>query len=598
MSKNTTPATLSQETLQSQYPSLDGSLIAAFLAEFDVKQQQQLTQLHETLASLCFPADDAQSVSSAPERSSPTSSDSVSDVFNDSSSSPTSLSSNSSEPISTPLGFLQNLFPDIDSKSLQSALDEHGADNLDSIIDILLSNDLIRGLRERGGWVDGDFPSKQTLTPESVEEWANTTKAQSEPTPPSTPNRKVKSKSKAKGKGKQQQSFVLGVVRHGQLPPHRSAPNASTSALSTAVDPWTYIDSVATRLNSILPDVSASTFSSAFHNPSHSTPADALRATLVNLGNTHTVDDFALSSLISLLDGGPDDLSDANLCLRATASQPDDAYHLIEILQELDEKAPVVAHYTTSPVESPTARKPTLPAAPPESPLLSPRRKSTASDMAKSPVSPAKSAWGTVPIRPKAKTITMSYSQATSIPGSSQWTTAVGMQGVEQTRVNEKDVDECMEEAMYWKDKRHAALKQASEVYTRRKHEYGGEAALFYSNQAKDYAAKEREWRLKAAKAGVKAKQDKTSSKAIDLHGLTVNESLEVVKESVNTWWSSAGSASTPSESLQIITGQGRHSKGNVPVIAPAVMKMLERDGWRAQKREGIVYVTGLLAKR
>ncbi|KAH7318859.1 hypothetical protein B0J17DRAFT_686277 [Rhizoctonia solani] len=595
MSENTTPATLSQETLQDQYPSLDASLIAAFLAEFDVKQQQQLTQLHETLASLCFPSDDVQSISSAPERSSPTSSGSVSDVFNDSSSSPTSLSS-ISEPISTPLGFLQNLFPDIDSKSLQSALDEHGADNLDSIIDILLSNDLIRDLRERGGWVDGDLPSKQTLAPESVEEWASVTKAQREPTPPTTPSRKTKAKSKGKGKGKQQSSFVLGVVRHGQLPPHRSAPNPSAS--STVVDPWTYIDSVATRLNSILPDVPVSAFSSAFHNPSHSTPADALRATLMSLGNTHTVDDFALVALISLLDAGPDDLSDANLCLRATASQPDDAYHLIEILKELDEKAPVVAHYTTSPVESPTARKVTLPAAPPDSPLLSPRRKSTAADIVKSPVSPVKSAWGTVPIRPKAKTISMSFAQATSIPGSSQWTTTVGMHGIEQTRVNEKDLDECMEEAMYWKEKRHAALKQASEVYTRRKHEYGGEAALFYSNQAKDYATKEREWKLKAAKAGVKAKQDKTSSRAIDLHGLTVNESLEVVKEGVNAWWSSAGSASTPSESLQIITGQGRHSKGNVSVLGPAVMKMLERDGWRAHKREGTVYVTGVLARQ
>ncbi|KAG8691134.1 hypothetical protein FRC11_006554 [Ceratobasidium sp. 423] len=598
MGKNTTPATLSQETLQSQYPSLDPSLIAAFLTEFDIKQQQQLTQLHETLASLCSPADDVQSISSALEGASLTSSGSVSDVFNDSSSSPTSSSSNSLESFSTPLGFLQNLFPDIDSKTLQSTLDEHGAENLDPIIDILLSNDLIRDLRNRGEWADDDFPNKQTLTPESVEEWANVTKAQQEPKQPTptTPTRKTKSKSK--GKGKQQPSFVLGVVRHGQLPPHRPASNSPP--LSTTVDPWTYIDSVATRLGSILPNVPSSTFSSAFHNPSHSTPADALRATLATLGNTNTIDDFALVALISLLDAGPDDFDDANLCLRATASQPDDAYHLIEILKELDEKVPVIAHYTTSPVpvESPTIKKANLPVAPPDSPLPTTRRKSTASDVVKSPVSPMKPVWGTVPIRPKAKPIAVSYSQAASIPGSSQWTTAVGVDSVDQTGANENDVDACIEEVMYWKEKRHAALRQASEVYTRRKHEYGGEAALFYSNQAKDYAAKEREWRLKAAKAGVKAKQDKTSSKAIDLHGLTVNESLEVVKESVNTWWSSAGSASTPNEPLQIITGVGRHSKGNVPVIAPAVMKLLGRDGWRAHKREGIVYVTGVVAKR
>ncbi|CAE7094325.1 unnamed protein product [Rhizoctonia solani] len=592
-----TPATLSLEALQSRYPALDPSLIAAFLTEFDIKQQQQLTQLHQTLASLCSPTDDVESISSALDRASLTSSGSVSDILNDSSNSPASSSDNSTASISTPLGFLQNLFPDIDSKTLQSTLDEHGADDLEPIIDILLSNDLIRDLQERGGWTDGESPSKHTLALESVEEWANITEAQLHPTPtPTTPTRKAKSKPKGKGKGKQQPAFVLGIVRHGQLPPHRSAPIASPS--STAVDPWTYIDSVATRLNSILPNVPTATFSSAFHNPRHSTPSEALRATLASLGNTNTIDDFALASLISLLDAGPDDYFDADLCLRATASQPDDAYHLIEILKELDEKAPVVAHYTTSPVESPIAKKPDLPIAPPDSPLPFPRRKSTASEAAKSPVSPIKPAWATVPIRPKAKPVGVSYSQVASIPGSRQWSTAVGMDDVEHTRVDENDVDTCIEEATYWKEKRHAALKQASEVFSRQKHQYGGEAALFYSNQAKEYATKEREWKLKAARAGVKAKQDKTSSRAIDLHGLTVNESLEIVKESVNTWWSSAGSASSPSEPLQIITGQGRHSKGNVPVIAPAVMKLLERDGWKAHKRLGTVYVTGILAKR
>ncbi|CAE6475321.1 unnamed protein product [Rhizoctonia solani] len=583
---------------QNQYPSLDPSLIAAFLTEFDIKQQKQLTQLHETLASLCSPVDDSQLLSSALEKASLTSSSSASDVFNDSSSSPTSSSGNSLASFSTPLGFLQNLFPDIDSKTLQSTLDEHDADNLESIIDILLSNDLIRDLQERGGWTDSDLTGKQTFASESVEEWAKVTKAQRDPTPPTpiTPARKAKSKGKGKGKGKQQPSFVLGVVCHGQLPPHRSASTPLPS--STVVDPWTYIESVATRLNAILPNMPASAFSSAFHNPKYPTPADALRATLANLGNTNTVDDFALGALVSLLDDESGDFFDANLCLRATASQPDDAYHLIEILKDLDKKVPVIAHYTTPTVESPIRKQLDLPAAPPESPLPPPRRQSTASEMVKSPASPVKPVWGTVPIRPKAKTIGASYSQAVSIPGSSGWSTAVGMDSVEQSEVNENDVDACMEVAVYWKEKRHAALKQASEVYTRQKHEYGGEAALFYSNQAKDYASKEREWRLKAAKAGVKAKQDKTLSKAIDLHGLTVHESLEIVKEGVNAWWSSAGSASTPREPLQIITGRGLHSKGNIPVIAPAVMKLLERDGWRAHKREGIVYVTGILAKR
>lgn len=49
---------------------------------------------------------------------------------------------------------------------------------------------------------------------------------------------------------------------------------------------------------------------------------------------------------------------------------------------------------------------------------------------------------------------------------------------------------------------------------------------------------------------------------------------------------------------LQLIVGFGQHSKGKAPVLAPAVMKLLERNGWRAHKREGVVYVTGLVARQ
>ncbi|ELU39239.1 Smr domain-containing protein [Rhizoctonia solani AG-1 IA] len=609
MTRNATPATLSQGSLQvrpnsaNQYPSLDPSLIAAFLTEFDIKQQKQLTQLHETLASLCSPVDDNQSLSSVFEKSSLTSASSASDVFNDSSSSPTSSSNNSLASFSTPLGFLQNLFPDIDSKTLQSTLDEHGADNLEPIIDILLSDDLIRDLQERGGWTESDHTGKQlqTLTSESVEEWAKITKAQRDAAP-SNSTISGKPKPKAKRKGKQQPSFVLGVVRHGQLPPHSSKSIYFPS--STEVDPWTYIDSVATRLNAILPNVPTSTFSSSFHNPEYSTPAKALRATLAKLGNTNTVDDFALGALVSLLDDESGDFFDANLCLRATASQPDDAYHLIEILKELDEKVPVIAHYTAPATESSTRKNPNLPGAPPETSFPLSRRHNTASEVLESPFSPAKPVWGTVPVHPKAKAVGAPCSQAVPISGPSDWTTAVGVNRVEQSGIDENDPDACMEVAVYWKEKRHMVVIAYYEAlhwiyeYPSRP---SNKLLKPIPGKTRDYATKEREWRLKAAKAGVKAK---TSSKAIDLHGLTVHESLEVVKEGVNIWWSSAGSGtlcdrcSRELEPLQIITGRGVHSRGNVPVIAPAVMKLLERDGWRAHKREGIVYVTGVLFKR
>ncbi|KAG8716183.1 hypothetical protein FRC09_015990 [Ceratobasidium sp. 395] len=562
-SKRTADDTLT--TLEKKYPRVDASLIAALLSEIDPSQPDMLVDLHSTLSALNSPADDVQSLSSALEKASLTSSGSISDPL-ESLSSPatTSASSSSLASFSTPLGFLQNLFPHLPSSKLQSNLDQYGADNLDQIVESLLSDDYIRELQE------ADIDRS-----ESVVEWTAITK-KSESSNPPVPARQ-------KSKSKKQTTIVIGDVRHRHRAPPRS------SALSTpSVDPWTYVDSLATRLNAILPNVSATVFSSAFHNPVHPTPAAALRATLASLGHTNTVDDFALTALLSLLDADADDISDASLCLRATASEPNDAYHLVEILREIDECLPVIVHSPSSPLQSSKR----VPAAPPDTPPIPQVRRFTiAEPPTLPPPAPPKSAWGTVPVKVKSTT----YSHSAFIPGSSGWTV---QPGEERLGVNEDDATACLDEAEYWKEKRRAALRQASELFTRQKHEHGREGALYYSQLAHGYATREKEWRMKAAKAGVKARQERSPHKAIDLHGLTVNQSLEIVREGVNAWWSSAGAGATPSSPLQIITGQGRHSKGNVPVIAPAVMKLLEKEGWRAHKREGIVYVTGVTTAR
>ncbi|KAG8766712.1 hypothetical protein FRC12_006702 [Ceratobasidium sp. 428] len=572
-------------TLEKKYPRVDSSLIAALLSEIDPSQPDMLVDLHSTLYALNSPADDVPSLSSALEKASLTSSSSVSDPL-ESLSSPatTSASSSSLASFSTPLGFLQNLFPHLPSSKLQSSLDQHGADNLDQIVESLLSDDYIRELQE------ADIDRS-----ESVVEWTAITKKSSPSSSPAPTRQKFKSK--------KQTTLVIGDVRHRhRAPPRSSAPSAPS------VDPWTYVDSLATRLNAILPNVSATVFSSAFHNPVHPTPAAALRATLASLGHTNTVDDFALTALLSLLDADADDIPDASLCLRATASEPNDAYHLVEILREIDERLPVIIHSPSSPLQSSKR----VPAAPPDTPPIPQvRRFTVAEPPALPPAAPPKSAWGTIPVKVKSTT----YSHSAFIPGSSGWTV---QPGEERSGVNEDDATACLDEAEYWKEKRRAvgvvllifchsgvkgmklvkALRQASELFTRQKHEHGREGALYYSQLAHGYATREREWKMKAAKAGVKARQERSPHKAIDLHGLTVNQSLEIVREGVNAWWSSAGAGATPSSPLQIITGQGRHSKGNVPVIAPAVMKLLEKEGWRAHKREGIVYVTGVTTAR
>jgi len=62
----------------------------------------------------------------------------------------------------------------------------------------------------------------------------------------------------------------------------------------------------------------------------------------------------------------------------------------------------------------------------------------------------------------------------------------------------------------------------------------------------------------------------------------------------VNEWYSSSPSGFSPSHSLTIVTGVGKHSAGQKGVLGPAVFKALEKDGWRVIKREGAVVVTGV----
>ncbi|KAG9090545.1 hypothetical protein FRC06_000994 [Ceratobasidium sp. 370] len=558
--------------LEGKYPRVDSTLIAALLSEIDPSQQHELDDLSSTLSTLSSPSEDVQSLSSALEQSSLTSSGSLFDPLNDSSSSHATTSTSSTTSLasfSTPLGFLQNLFPRLPSSKLQSSLDQYGVDNLDQVVESLLSDDYIRELQE----ADVGRPTGSPRVSESVIEWTAVTKKSQVDNSPTV---------RQKSKPKKQATLVIGDVRHRHL-----APSRTNSRGTPSVDPWTYVDSLATRLSAILPNVSATVFSSAFHNPTHPTPAAALRSTLGSLGHTNTVDDFALAALLALLDAGPEDIPDASLCLRATASEPNDAYHLVEILREIDERLPVIVHYPSSPVLSTGTRR--VPSAPPDSPpipqvrrpsMVEPRSPLSPSTPL-SPASPAKSVWGTVPVKPKAR----AYSHSAYIPGSSEWT-VVAQGGEERSAINEDDMAACLEEAAYWQEKRRTALKQASELYTRQKHEHGREGALYYSQRAQEFATKEKEWKMKAAKATVKARQER----------VPVANHFPKSPSSVVDRPSRIGS--TPASPLQIITGQGRHSKGNIPVIAPAVMKLLEREGWRAHKSQGTVYVTGVINKR
>lgn len=144
-----------------------------------------------------------------------------------------------------------------------------------------------------------------------------------------------------------------------------------------------------------------------------------------------------------------------------------------------------------------------------------------------------------------------------------------------------------------------------------------GAAAWVYADEARRLDAKARAFSLKAAQATVRHRMmtnraaisssssssssatttttstTRLSSDVVDLHGLTVHESLSITKEALSAWWSKSSSGSV--HPLYIVTGVGRHSRNHVAVIRPAILKMLNRDGWIVdERREGQIAVKGL----
>lgn len=88
----------------------------------------------------------------------------------------------------------------------------------------------------------------------------------------------------------------------------------------------------------------------------------------------------------------------------------------------------------------------------------------------------------------------------------------------------------------------------------------------------------------------------------VDLHGVTVHEALTIARQSLDEWWPRAlrsqgvGGGRTPSSTppLHIITGVGRHSRGHVALIRPAVLAMLEREQWHTREPQlGHIVVVG-----
>lgn len=96
----------------------------------------------------------------------------------------------------------------------------------------------------------------------------------------------------------------------------------------------------------------------------------------------------------------------------------------------------------------------------------------------------------------------------------------------------------------------------------------------------------------------------------LDLHGVTVQQAIKLARERTTDWWvrqrrerelaggaGGAGWGRKAVEPFHIVTGLGRHSKGGVPQLMPAVSKMLLRENWKIQVEQGHIVVYGVKGK-
>ncbi|BFZ56599.1 hypothetical protein PYCC9005_003646 [Savitreella phatthalungensis] len=202
-------------------------------------------------------------------------------------------------------------------------------------------------------------------------------------------------------------------------------------------------------------------------------------------------------------------------------------------------------------------------------------------------------------------------------------------------------VEECLR-------RRDDAFAKASAAHRRLRSEGAGAggASATYAASGREWDAKLRAWKLRHARQAarerslasadahlladyatpatanpapsVAAREHVDSGHFVDLHGLSVAQALIIVREGVNRWYaqekllepSSGGvhgglidtvAARSGKGGLiavrpyRIVTGVGRHSSGGEARILPAVEKMLTREGYRYESRDGQVVVRGLV---
>ncbi|KAG8875345.1 hypothetical protein FRB97_005209 [Tulasnella sp. 331] len=596
---------LSNEALSSQlhavYPLIDTALIAALLSESDGNRKPDVIEgLLETFEMLTLQAKSdyaALQFATDEEAPSPLLSDDISTAHDETETTDASWRSSASGASSeSPLTFLMTAFPDHPPASLQAAFvteqEKHaGAENevdMEAIVQHILSQQFIDELEERG------LDEVEAIQAEKSRhrDWSTI----------ASKKKGKKEMKKERDKGAIGTRTGLGNAQQRQQCQVPTQIDTSRAGPSTAhPDPWTHLSSLASRLSELLPPLPASHFLSLFHDPTNSSPVQALRQELERLqSQSTTTDDIAACSLLLkdiLYDESGFLDADAEMCIRAVGGDVDTALELVWLLQDLDNMGPAVSHSpvvsTTTHVVSPTSPTPNRGAysalinAPPTA-SLSPCRPPSEHN-----------AWTKVAARPRPKKVIEMDPLGEFIPAYKNmpagWRAKSGRASGEPELDEQVSESQCRYWSEYYRMRRDESLRDASRYWKKNwAGAKGGDVALVYAEDSREHERRSKLWAMKAARMMVDNRQKSNITRnTVDLHGLTVNEAVTLSQEAVNKWWNSSRSDGPPPQPLTLITGRGNHSKGKVGVIGPAVQNALEGEGWRTSKRPGAIAVTG-----
>ena len=117
-------------------------------------------------------------------------------------------------------------------------------------------------------------------------------------------------------------------------------------------------------------------------------------------------------------------------------------------------------------------------------------------------------------------------------------------------------------------------------------------AAGYYSERAREQADAQRH--AASIEAGYLVEQNRTADK-IDLHGLTVQDGVNIALQCVQKWWERLGEdrVRKARDGFTVVTGIGRHNSDGKSRLRINVCKALLADGWKVEVLTGQFLVTG-----